>query len=61
MKSRKSKLAFLLYHETFSAYIQGIIKVIVYTENDINEIIRIISVRKASSYESKRYKENVKY
>ena len=41
--------------------LKGIIAVIVYTEDDINEVIRVISVRKAKSYESKRYKENVKY
>jgi uncharacterized protein len=41
--------------------LKGIIAIIVYTEDDINEVVRIISVRKATSYESKRYKENVKY
>jgi len=41
--------------------LKGIIAVIVYTEDEINDVIRIISVRKATSYESKKYKENVKY
>jgi len=41
--------------------LKGIIAVIVYTEDDMNEVIRIISVRKATSYESKSYKDNVKY
>ena len=41
--------------------LKGIIAVIVYTEDEVNDIIRIFSVRKATSYESKKYKENVKY
>ncbi|MBN1760978.1 MAG: BrnT family toxin [Chitinispirillaceae bacterium] len=41
--------------------LKGIIAVIVYTEDDMNEVIRIISVRRATSHESKKYKENIKY
>jgi len=42
-------------------FLKGIIAVIVYTENDFNETIRIISVRKATSNESKKFKKAVGY
>jgi len=41
--------------------LNGTIAVIVYTEDDINEVIRIISVRKATNSESERFKEIFKY
>lgn len=40
--------------------LKGIIAVIVYTEDDYNDSIRIISVRKATKNESEKYKENFK-
>lgn len=33
--------------------------VVVYTEDDMNEVIRIISLRKALSYERKRFREHL--
>lgn len=39
--------------------LKGIIAAIVYTEDELNDVIRIISVRKATSYEIKEYKENI--
>lgn len=38
--------------------LKGNIAAIVYTEDDTNNVIRIISVRKATSYEIKEYKES---
>ena len=40
--------------------LKGIIAVIVYTEDDNKDVIRIISVRKATKNESKRFKEAIK-
>ena len=40
--------------------LKGIIAVIVYTEDDYNDSIRILSVRKATKNESEKYKENFK-
>ena len=40
--------------------LKGIIAVIVYTEDDYNDSIRIISVRKATKNEGEKYKENFK-
>ena len=40
--------------------LKGIIAVIVYTEDDINDIIRIISVRKATKNEVKKFKKAIK-
>ena len=40
--------------------LKGVIAVIVYTEDDYNDSIRIISVRKATKNESEKYKENFK-
>jgi len=40
--------------------LKGIIAIIVYTENDINDIIRIISVRKATKNEVKKFKKAIK-
>jgi uncharacterized protein len=40
--------------------LKGIIAVIVYTEDNYNDSIRIISVRKATKNESEKYKENFK-
>jgi hypothetical protein len=39
--------------------LKGIIAVIVYTENDENCTIRIISVRNATENERKKYKEKI--
>jgi len=41
--------------------LKGIIAVIVYKENDEKNIIRIISVRKATRNEIKNYKEKIGY
>jgi len=38
-------------------FLKGIIAVIVYTEDDDKDIIRIISARKATKYESTKLKE----
>ena len=40
--------------------LKGIIAVIVYTEDNYNDSIRIISVRKATKNENEKYKENFK-
>jgi uncharacterized DUF497 family protein len=40
--------------------LKGTIAVIVYIEDDYNDTIRIISVRKATKNESEKYKENFK-
>jgi uncharacterized DUF497 family protein len=42
-------------------FLKGIIAVIVYTEDDTLNIIRIISVRKATKDECKKFKEKVGY
>lgn len=39
--------------------LKGIIAAIVYTEDDINDVIRIISVRKATRHEIKEYKKSI--
>ena len=41
-------------------FLKGIIAVIVFTEDDKTERIRIVSVRKATSNETKRFKEEVR-
>ncbi len=41
--------------------LKGIIAVIVYTEDDLKDTIRIISVRKATKNESEKFKKSVKY
>ena len=40
-------------------FLKGIIAVIVYTEDDDADVIRIISVRKATKYESAKLKEKL--
>lgn len=42
-------------------FLKGIIAVIVYTEDEINDSIRIISVRKATKNESEKFKKSLKY
>jgi len=42
-------------------FLKGIIAVIVYTEDDFNDVVRIISVRKATTNESKKFKEAIGY
>ena len=42
-------------------FLKGIVAVIVFTEDDDREEIRIISVRKATSNESKKFKETIGY
>ena len=42
-------------------FLKGIIAVIVYTEDDLNNSIRIISVRKATKNESEKFKKSIKY
>ena len=42
-------------------FLKGIIAVIVYTEDDFNNVVRIISVRKATTNESKKFKETIGY
>jgi len=41
--------------------IAGIVIVIAYTENDDNNEIRLISARKATKNENKRFKETIRY
>ena len=41
--------------------LKGIIAVIVFTEDDIKNSIRIISVRKATKNESEKFKKSLKY
>lgn len=40
-------------------FIQGKMVVVVYTERDNSETIRIISLRKALKYERKRFEESI--
>jgi uncharacterized DUF497 family protein len=42
-------------------FMKGIITVIVYTENDDKNIIRLISARKATKNENQRFKETIGY
>lgn len=42
-------------------FLKGIIAVIVYTEDDIKNSIRIISVRKATKNEGEKFKKSIKY
>lgn len=42
-------------------FLKGIIAAIVYTEDDINDNVRIISVRKATKDESKKFKKAIEY
>jgi len=42
-------------------FLKGIIAIIVFTEDDDKNIIRIISVRKATKNESKKFKEKIGY
>jgi uncharacterized DUF497 family protein len=42
-------------------FLKGIIAVIVYTENDFKDSIRIISARKATINEGKKFKEAIGY
>lgn len=42
-------------------FLKGIIAVIVYNEDDAKDIIRIISVRKATKNESKKFKKTLGY
>ena len=42
-------------------FLKGIIAVIVYTEDDEKEIIRIISCRRATKNENKRFKKSLGY
>jgi uncharacterized DUF497 family protein len=42
-------------------FLKGIVAVVVFTEDDDRDEIRIISVRKATSNESKRFKETIGY
>jgi uncharacterized protein len=41
-------------------FLKGIIAVIVYFEDDENEIIRIISARKATKYEQDQFKQKIR-
>jgi hypothetical protein len=40
-------------------FLKGIIAVIAYTENDTEDQIRLISARKATKYESQRFKKAI--
>lgn len=42
-------------------FLKGLVAVIVYTEDDFNDIVRIISVRKATTNESKKFKKTIGY
>ncbi len=42
-------------------FLKGIIAVIIYTEDDEKDIIRIISVRKATKNEIKKFKQTLGY
>ena len=42
-------------------FLKGIIAVIVFVEDDDKDIVRIVSVRKATQNESKKFKETIGY